>query len=267
MSISSISSPQSLSGASETTAPVETNKTALAEKPINGELLAGLIRCISKLVGSQSDVRLLDLGCGTGLFTIPLAKNLSYQTIGADCSASMLAEAARKPYARKVTWDQQDAAKLTYRDASFDVVFMSNLLDLLQNPHAAVSECCRVLKPNGVLVYHYGALEDILNDPEHKFFPETVELDHLRTPARKQVETWFAQAKLKGVSSERDTYRPWKTAQERLLSIETKSSAVLNLIDAQSFKNGLARLQAHTADNPMDPWMRELTVTTTYGRK
>lgn len=237
------------------------------EQPIRTELTAGLCRCISRLVGPRSNVKLLDLGCGTGLFTIPLAKQLGYQTTGADCSTAMLNFASHKPSGDLVRWDRQEATALNYDDESFDVVFMSNLLDLIKSPHDVVRECSRVLKPGGVLVYHFGALEDILSDPEHKFFPETVELDHMRTPARKQVETWFRQADLKDVASDRDTYRLWKTAQERLSYVEEKSNVVLHMLTFDAFNKGLSKMRSYVASNPMDPWLRELTVTTTYGQK
>ena len=107
------------------------------------------------------------------------------------------------------------------------------------------------LKAGGVLVYHYGALEDVLSEPEHKFFPQAVELDYLRTPARKQVETWFSQASLENVASERNTYRLWKNAQERLTYIEEKSTAVLQMLDSAAFNNGLSRVRSYAASNPM----------------
>jgi hypothetical protein len=144
---------------------------------------------------------------------------------------------------------------------------MSNLLDLIKTPHDVVRECTRVLKPSGVLVYHYGALEDILSEPEHKFFPETVELDHLRTPARKQVESWFGQTGLKNIGSDRDTYRLWKNAQERLMFVEDKATVALQTISFDAYNKGLSKLRTYVTANPMDPWLRELTVTTTYGRK
>jgi ubiquinone/menaquinone biosynthesis C-methylase UbiE len=222
---------------------------------------------MSRLVEGRTDVRLLDLGCGSGLFAIPFAKNLGYKTIGADFSEAMLKYAATRPNGELVQWDQQDATRLTYDENSFDIVFISNLLDLIKSPADVVSECHRILKPGGVLIHHYAALEDILKDPEHKFFPEIIEMDYLRTPARKQVETWFHNAHLKDITSERDTYRLWKNAQERLVTVEGKASSGLRLISFDAFNSGLSKLRSYAASNPMDPWLRDSTVTTTYGRK
>ena len=255
------------SAVSSITITYAANSRRPAEQPIRTELMAGLTRCMSRLVGGRTDVTLLDLGCGTGLFTIPLAKSLGYTIVGADCSRETLDVAGRKPQSDLVRWDQQDATSLTYEDGTFDIVFMSNLLDLVKNPSTVVSECYRVLKPGGVIVYHYTALEDILHDVEHKFFPETVELDYMRTPARKQVETWFKDTHLTEILSERNTYRLWKTSQERLEHIEEKSHEVLRMLSAESFTKGLNDLRAYASSSPRDPWLRDMTVTTTYGRK
>jgi ubiquinone/menaquinone biosynthesis C-methylase UbiE len=229
--------------------------------------MSGLMRCMSRLVEGRTEIQLLDLGCGSGLFAIPFAKNLGYQTVGADCSAEMLKYGATRANGDLVRWDQQDATSMTYENETFDIVFISNLLDLITSPADVVSECHRVLKPGGVIIHHYAALEDILKDPEHKFFPETVELDYLRTPARKQVETWFREALLKDINSERNTYRLWKNAQERLATVEGKASSGLRLISFDAFNIGLSKLRSYAASNPMDPWLRDSTVTTTYGRK
>ena len=40
---------------------------------------------------------IIDLGCGTGRFTVPLAKKFNAPTIGIDPSLKMLAEARAKP--------------------------------------------------------------------------------------------------------------------------------------------------------------------------
>jgi len=62
--------------------------------------------------------RLLDLGCGTGNITIPLAQ-LGYQITAVDLSAEMLAQAARKSRALglDIDWQQQDMTDLLLEDA------------------------------------------------------------------------------------------------------------------------------------------------------
>jgi len=52
---------------------------------------------ISRMIGSRAEViRFLDLGCGTGRFSIPVAERLGYLVTGADNSEEMLARAKSK---------------------------------------------------------------------------------------------------------------------------------------------------------------------------
>ena len=56
----------------------------------NYDLWLGII---SRLSGKSEGARLLDLGCGTGRFAIPIAAKLRFQVTGADSSEEMLARA------------------------------------------------------------------------------------------------------------------------------------------------------------------------------
>jgi ubiquinone/menaquinone biosynthesis C-methylase UbiE len=56
--------------------------------------------------------RFIDLGCGTGRWTIPLARRTGCQAVGLDSSEAMLARARAKDTEGRVTWVQGDCEKL-----------------------------------------------------------------------------------------------------------------------------------------------------------
>lgn len=229
--------------------------------------LNDLTGSIRHLMRRGKDAKLLDLGCGTGFFTIPLARKLGCVVVGADRSAEMLSIAKRKSGSNMVRWEQEEATSLSYRSGEFDVVFMSNLLHHFDNPSDVLRQCMRVLSPGGILLNHYGALEDIINDPEHRFFPETVAIDVKRTPTQKQVETWFRQVSLRNISTNSATYKICNSASERIESVENKYISVLHMITPGGFSKGLQLLKEHAASNTCDQSLLETTVKTTYGRK
>ena len=115
-------------------------------------IIALWLKLINKYTNAQEGARVLDLGCGTGRFTIAMATQLHYHMIGADSSDEMLVKARGKDIDRVVEWDCQDAQDLTYDDASFDVVFMSHLLHHVDSPPRVLGECKRVLSASGVIV-------------------------------------------------------------------------------------------------------------------
>ena len=47
----------------------------------------------------------------------------------------------------------EDIQSLSYKDNSFDLVLHSEVLEHVPNPHKALEECKRVLKPNGICIF------------------------------------------------------------------------------------------------------------------
>lgn len=100
----------------------------------------------------HTDTKVLDMGCGTGRFTIPLARAGARMT-GLDLTEAMLDQARAKAVVEQVDieFHQGDMASLPFPDQSFDVV--TSMLALMHIPlsdrQSVFSEVARVLKPGG----------------------------------------------------------------------------------------------------------------------
>jgi SAM-dependent methyltransferase len=98
--------------------------------------------------------RLLDVGCGPGALTLPLAP-LYAEVVGVDPDPGMLAEAARRSTVDNVTWRQSRAEELPADLGWFDVVTFAQSFHWMDR--ALVAERMRGhLKPDGYWV-HVGA--------------------------------------------------------------------------------------------------------------
>jgi ubiquinone/menaquinone biosynthesis C-methylase UbiE len=101
----------------------------------------------------------LEIGCGTGKALVELSGKVgdTGQVHGMDLSPGMLQQAhARLTKAgqqERVTLLEGDGARLPYRDASFNIVFLSFTLELFDTPEIplVLAECMRVLQPGGRL--------------------------------------------------------------------------------------------------------------------
>jgi len=97
--------------------------------------------------------RVLEAGCGTGIFTLPLAAR-GATVVGLDRSAAMLARAQVK--ARDagvaVAWLNGDVTALPFPPESFDGALCLLTLEFISSRETALRELARVLRPGGFLV-------------------------------------------------------------------------------------------------------------------
>jgi ubiquinone/menaquinone biosynthesis C-methylase UbiE len=103
-------------------------------------------------LGDVCGLDVLDLGCGTGRHSLPLAAAGANVT-AVDFSAEMLARARAKPGAERVEFRAHDLHEpLPFRDQSFDRVVCGLVLDHIRDLAAAFAETRRVLRPGGFAV-------------------------------------------------------------------------------------------------------------------
>jgi ubiquinone/menaquinone biosynthesis C-methylase UbiE len=97
-------------------------------------------------------LRVADLGCGTGAYTILLA-NAGCRVLGVDASDAMLSVARQKPApAGLVEWVRGDVQSLALDDATFDRVLVQVTLEFVHHPQRALHEAWRLVRPSGLLV-------------------------------------------------------------------------------------------------------------------
>ena len=106
------------------------------------------------LLNPQSGQKILDLGCGTGIFSLKLAA-LGCTVTGVDISANMLS-IAREKTGRNDTGDidffEMDGNHLLFADNTFDAVLSMAAFEFINTPQQVFSEMLRVVKPGGVIV-------------------------------------------------------------------------------------------------------------------
>lgn len=211
--------------------------------------------------------KVLDLGCGTGRFALPMAEGFRFHVTGADASAEMLEKAIEKDTGRLVKWDRQDAEHLTYPYCSFDACFMSHLLHHVDSPLQVVKECARVLNDSGAIFVRYGSLEQIRDDVEHTFFPEAFAIDEARAFSVNVVEEWLTTAGFSGIESDEIVQKTFESGVAALEAVKRKNISVLTMIPEEAFSRGVQRLAEYVARNPNDPWLLFDSMTLTVGHK
>jgi ubiquinone/menaquinone biosynthesis C-methylase UbiE len=104
-----------------------------------------------------SPTRILDLGTGTGRAAFLLARRYPEAEVwGVDLAPAMLAEARKltpPDLASRVRFEQADAERLPYPDASFELVSLANMIPFFP-------ELGRVTAPGGAVVFSFSGGAD-----------------------------------------------------------------------------------------------------------
>jgi ubiquinone/menaquinone biosynthesis C-methylase UbiE len=121
----------------------------------NQEYVAGrlLLDAIKQELNRLPDLgELVELGCGTGYFTEIIAARAE-QTVATDLSDILLDRAGKRiSRVPNVKIQREDGMATSFAAATFDSVFMANLIHVVEHPGIVLQECHRILKDNGLLV-------------------------------------------------------------------------------------------------------------------
>ncbi len=108
-------------------------------------------RLILELLNPGQGEKILDAGCGTGVFALDyLAAGAT--VVGLDISAPMLAVAAKKAVGRPFVAVQGDMLALPFEDGSFDKTVSVTALEFIEDARKAVDELFRVTIAGGLVV-------------------------------------------------------------------------------------------------------------------
>ncbi|QBB69582.1 class I SAM-dependent methyltransferase [Pseudolysobacter antarcticus] len=112
-------------------------------------MLAVLCEALGDKIGSA---RLLNLGCSTGIIDEYLAGHVAAVT-GVDIDEPAIALASSRRTAPNVEFLLDDAMRLSFADASFEIVICSQVYEHVPDPVKMMGEIHRVLRPGGVCYF------------------------------------------------------------------------------------------------------------------
>ena len=104
-------------------------------------------------VAGEYPLRVLDIGCGTGVLSLLFAA-LGHQVTGIDLASDMIEVARRKAHDenQRIVFRVENAAALKDSDATYDIAIARHVIWTMPDPAKALAEWLRVLRPGGRLI-------------------------------------------------------------------------------------------------------------------
>jgi arsenite methyltransferase len=174
------------------------------------------------------ELRVLDVGCGTGFPTLELAQRLgpAASVIGIDPWAAAVVRARRKAKiweVNNVTFINGDATTMPFPDSSFDLIVSNLGLNNFEDPVTALAECRRVARPGSRL-----ALATNLQGTMAEFY--AIFRSVLNAPAAQAVDIHVAhRATIPGIFAllERTGFQPGRSVEQRMAMRFANGTALL----------------------------------------
>ncbi|UCF77847.1 MAG: methyltransferase domain-containing protein [Candidatus Eiseniibacteriota bacterium] len=233
-------------------------------RPVPAE--AWISRIIS-VGGIAPGCDVLDIGCGTGRFTLRVARASGARVCGIDSSAVMLQNALKSDTQRTVRWALGDAHSLPFKPESFDCVYMTMVLHHIQQRDAALADAYRVLRPGGRCLVATSSHSSIRTHVL-RHFPGVAAIDLRRFPSIPLVKSTLRGLGFENVRSTLVKHDEGEIPVDTYLRlVRNKYISTLSLLSESEFQAGLSVFERRVRELYGDRMRRVLRFTFVTGEK
>lgn len=225
-----------------------------ALRPLSADDRARLEAMLREAAVDAGDL-VVEVGCGTGRLTLPLAGLTRARVLGVDTEPRMLDVARAKDVAGRVEWMRGSAYRLPVANGTAGLVLMVMVVHLLRQRTRAFGEGRRVLRP-GEGGERSGRLCIWTFTPRHveefylnTFFPSIAVIDRPRFPAIQVLTEELRRAGLIRVRVDiRDDVRRMEIA-EVVDRVRGRYISTLAMLPPVEYRLGLQRLEEMLAQD------------------
>ncbi|MCA1592340.1 MAG: class I SAM-dependent methyltransferase [Acidobacteria bacterium] len=200
----------------------------------------------------REDIRtIIDLGCGTGRFSVALARHFSARVYGIEPSPKMLSAAREavnaSPVQASVVLMEGTAERIPLDDKTAEMLFLSMVYHHIVDKELACAEFKRVLKPPGHLCIRTATRERIDSFLWLRFFPEAREIESRRMLSGRELKTFIEARGFRLAAHEVVRQMFAGDLNEYYERISERALSVLQMIPDETFARGLLALGEHCA--------------------
>lgn len=108
---------------------------------------------LKEFLGLRDNLKILDLGCGTGFFTRIIAEQCNSEIIGIDINKDLINGAIKisQENSFNIKYEVGDITNIHYKDQTFDIVMCDIMLECFEDITIPLKEMKRVCKSRGIV--------------------------------------------------------------------------------------------------------------------
>ncbi|MFH0849530.1 MAG: methyltransferase domain-containing protein [Candidatus Bathyarchaeota archaeon] len=218
-----------------------------------------------RLAALDEDSKVLDLGCGTGLYTVGIMRHVDCTMLGMDPVAGMLGQAREK--SQGVHWFAGMGEWLPLRPGLLDCIFSSQVWHHIQDRQGTADESGRVLKQGGCYVIRTISHSQLHQKVVFRYFPE-IKTNQLRVyPSNHEFRIYFRNAGFKETVFHEYCLERYQTVEEFVEVAEKRLWSMFRPITEEGLRKGVAELWRHKEETCGQPVRNDELITLVVSRR
>ena len=218
-----------------------------------------------RLAGLSEESYILDLGCGTGLYTAGLQQQTGATICGFDPVPGMLGQAREK--FDLIHFFTGVGEHIPLRQGLFDCVFSSQVWHHIEDKQGTASECGRVLKEGGSTVIRTISHEQLHEKVVFKYFPE-IKDNQLRVyPSNDEFKEYFGNVGFKETIPHAYYMERYQTVEEFVEIAEKKLWSMFRPISEEGLRKGVEDLWKYNEETGGEPVRNDELITLVVSKK
>ena len=215
--------------------------------------LDGWRRALTGVLSTRRDTRIVDVGSGTGLWSVAFATWFGARVVGVEPSAGMRNRAvAKRPHPR-VAYVAGRGDAIPLASDSCSAAWLSTMVHHVRDLETAALELRRVLRPDAPVLIREGFTGRTDGIPWLRYFPEARAITEQLWPTVDDVVAAFAPAGFRFEALEPVAQVTARNCREYADLVRVRADSTLVQLTDDEFSTGMQRLD-HDAATSLGEW-------------
>jgi SAM-dependent methyltransferase len=217
-----------------------------------------------RIGGLGDGSRVLDLGCGTGLYTVGITERTFASMCGLDPAVGMLSQARKK--STGVHWFNAVGENLPLRPGVFDCIFSSQVWHHITDKQGTANECGRVLGDRGIVIIRTISHEQLREKVVFTYFPEILGNQLRVYPSNEEFAKFFGNAGFSSTETHAYGLERYQAPSEFIEVAQKKLWSMFRSISPEGLERGVEELKRYEVENPGRMIRNDETITLVVAR-